>query len=320
MRLRRHRQRAPRAQTAPAWAPGISILIPEWDNAGELAACLDGVREAAREWTEPIEIVVVVNGSPESDYAALRRAHPEAGWQFHARPLGFTGAIRAGLRTVRHDWVYLLNSDVVLERAALGELALLRRGGTFSIASQIVLKDTTRFRDETNWGALLVEDGLATIHDWIPQTTQPVPAFYAGGGASLFRTSLLRTLANPRVYDPFYWEDVEWGWRARKLGYDSWFCPASVAHHTQRSTIGRHYSSENVDRIVSRNRWLFQLRNFTTAGSLERLMEEIAGAPDEVGDHFLNAATRWGIARGRWWNHVAPVTDEEVLAGWARQA
>jgi hypothetical protein len=71
-----------------------------------------------------------------------------------------------------------------------------------------------------------------------------------------------------------------------------------------------------VEQIVHRNRLLFQLRNFTTAGSLERAIEEIADAPEPVGAHFLAPATRWKIARGRLWNHLAPITDEEVFALW----
>ncbi|MGP8245924.1 MAG: SPASM domain-containing protein [Bryobacteraceae bacterium] len=316
MRVRRRWQRGVRAQASKTWKPGLSILIPEWDNAPELSACLASVREAARGWTEALEVVVLVNGSPRSGYRDLRQAYPRVRWRFHDRPLGFGGAVRAGLRAVRHDWVYLLNSDAVLEPSALGVAAALRSRHTFSVASQIVLKDKTRFRDETNWTTLLVEAGLATIHDWIPETDVPVPGFYAGGGASMFRTCLLRKLLDGAAYDPFYWEDVEWGWRARKLGYDSWHCPGSIAHHTRRSTIGRHYAAETVERIFLRNCLLFQLRNFTTAGSLDRVMEEIAAAPEEVGAHFLAPATRWKIARGRWWNHLAPLADEEVFTRW----
>jgi len=274
------------------------------------------VREAACQWTEPLEVLVIVNGSPESGYGPLRKTHPGVRWRFYDRPLGFGGAVRAGLQSVRYDWVYLLNSDVVLEPSALRVLGPQRSGGTFSVASQIILKDTTRFRDETNWTTLLVESGLATIHDWIPRSDAPVPNFYGGGGASLFRTPLLRRLLDAHAYDPFYWEDVEWGWRARKLGYDSWYCPGSLAYHTRRSTIGRHYPAEAVERIIRRNGLLFQLRNFTTAGSLERVIEEIAQTPEPIGAHFLAPAASWKIARGRFWNHLAPLTDEEVFALW----
>jgi GT2 family glycosyltransferase len=221
------------------------------------------------------------------------------------------------LRAARYDWVYLLNNDAILEPPALCSLAPHRASKTFSIASQIVLKDTTRFRDETNWTTLLVEAGLAVIHDRIPTSSEAsAPNFYSGGGASLFQRRLLQSLLDDSAYAPFYWEDVEWGWRARKLGYESTFCPSSVAHHTKRSTVARYYSPAEVERIVRRNRFLFQLRNFTTAGSLERVIEAIAQSPEPMASEFLAAATRWKIARGRLWNHLAPFTDEEVFARW----
>ena len=82
--------------------------------------------------------------------------------------------------------MYLLNNDVVLDPGALEALKHCRDNSVFAVASQVVLKDETRFREETNWSALLVEDGLATIHDLIPQSEGTVEGFYAGGGASLF--------------------------------------------------------------------------------------------------------------------------------------
>jgi GT2 family glycosyltransferase/MoaA/NifB/PqqE/SkfB family radical SAM enzyme len=297
-------------------SPGLSVLIPERDNVTELSDCLASLQDAVAQWMEPVETIVVVNGSPPSDYTALQQRYPSVQWKFEKRALGFCGAVARGLRAVRFDWVYLLNSDVVLDPGALRETARHRDRGVFSVASQIMLKDRTRFRDETNWTTLFVEDGLATIHDRIPQSSETVAGFYAGGGASLFQTRVLRRFARVSVYHPFYWEDVEWGWRARKLGYRSLFCPSSVAHHAQRSTIIRHYPAADVDRVLERNRFLFQLRNFTTTGSLRRVAEEVASSPSGLDRYFLQSSTLWKIACGRLWNHLAPVPDEGVLTEW----
>jgi MoaA/NifB/PqqE/SkfB family radical SAM enzyme/GT2 family glycosyltransferase len=297
---------------------GVSIVIPERDNLAELEPCLDSVRAAAVEWSDPLETIVVVNGVSAARYERLRAANPLVRWRFFDEPLGFAEAVAVGLRAARFDWVYLLNSDVVLDRQALAALAPHRSPETFSIASQILLKDTTRFREETNWTTLFVESGLATIHDWIPRSADPVPTFYAGGGASLFQKRVLERILDASVYAPFYWEDVEWGWRARKLGYSCVFCPASLAHHTQRGTISRCYPAGQIETTIERNRLLFQLRNFTSAGSLERVMEQIARLPEPAAHSFLAAHTRWKIAAGRLWNHLAPFTDEEVFARWNR--
>jgi radical SAM protein with 4Fe4S-binding SPASM domain len=293
--------------------PGLSILIPERDNVEELSASLASVYDAVAHWTEPVEVIVVVNGSPSSNYDSLAASYPAIRWQFHDRPLGFSRAIDAGLRAVEFDWVYLLNSDAVLEPGALEALSRHRDARCFAVASQIVLKDRTRFRDETNWTTLFVEDGLATIHDLIPRSGMPAEGFYAGGGAALFQTRLLRSFLVASVYEPFYWEDVEWGWRARKSGYRVLFCPVSVAHHSQRSTIARHYSSEEIEAVVERNRLLFQLRNFTKASSVERVIEEISRSPRSIAEYFRHPTIIWRIVLGRLWNHAAAISDEEIL-------
>jgi radical SAM protein with 4Fe4S-binding SPASM domain len=297
-----------------SFAAGVSVVIPERDTVTELSACLAGLNASARHWEEPIEVVVVVNGAAEWRYRELRALYPGVRWQFHDEPLGFGGAIKAGLRRARYDWVYLLNSDVVLDEAALTVAARYRDAAVFSIASQIVLKDDTRFRDETNLTALFVENGLATTHDLIPRSSQTVEHFYAGGGASFFQAGLLGELLDAEVYHPFYWEDVEWGWRARKLGYRSLFCAASVARHTQRATIARCFSPAEIESVVERNRLLFQLRNFTTVGSLDAVAKTIARLRPEVARHFFGWRTLGSVVRGRLWNHLAPASDEEVLA------
>ena len=301
-------------------APGLTVIIPERDNPAELAQCLCGLEEATSQWPEALEAIVVVNGSEPSRYDHLRATHPWIQWQFHATPLGFCGAIAAGLRRAAYDWVYLLNSDAVPTAAALAEAGRCRAPLTFSVASQIYLKDETRFREETNRTRLFLEEGLVTIHDLLPDSGQAVEHFYAGGGASLFQTRMLRRLIEPSLYYPFYWEDVEWGWRARKMGYRSIFCAESVVRHAQRATIARHFSAEKIEAVLQRNRLLFQLRNLTSAGAMEAAVAAIAGGPSEEAEYFVRPRTVAAVVRGRLWNHLAPVSDGEILEhGSARQ-
>jgi hypothetical protein len=65
--------------------------------------------------------------------------------------------------------------------------------------------------------------------------------------------------------------------------------------------------------VVERNRLLFQLRNFTKASSVERVMEEISRSPGCVVEYFRHPRIVWRIVRGRLWNQVAAMSDEEVL-------
>src|SRR5262249_39729130 len=138
------------------------IIIPERDNIEELSPCLAAAKAASTNCIEPVQIVVVVNGSTQSVYDSLRREYSDVHWIFHDRPLPFTAAVSVGLTASRYEWLYLLNNDVVIEPEALTRVAALRRADIFSIASQIFFKDARRFRDETNWTTLFVDHGLAT--------------------------------------------------------------------------------------------------------------------------------------------------------------
>lgn len=311
----RHAPRAGDVERLAA-AGGVSIVVPERDNVGELSACLAGAEEASRAVPgEPVEILVVVNGSPAERYEQLRLRYSPVRWFFHSEPLGFVGAVREGLRHARFPWVYLLNSDATMRTDTLTNLLPLRRGDLFAASSQIFFKDGSRFREETNLASLLLEDGLVTVHDRIPDSDGVTETFYSGGGASLFRASLLRAFVRQSgVYEPFYWEDVEWGWRARKLGFRNVFCASSVVHHRQRATIAKFYGADEIETILQRNRLLFQLRNVTEPGLTARALEEAGRVEDEIADRILSPAALWGIARSRVWNHRMPVDEGALLA------
>ena len=75
-----------------------------------------------------------------------------------------------------------------------------------------------------------------------------------------------------------------------------------------------------MEAMIARNRLLFQLRNFTAAGSLTRAIEEICQSPDAVAEAFGDWRMAAKIARGRLWNRTAAIGDEELLVKPAAKA
>jgi hypothetical protein len=128
----------------------------------------------------------------------------------------------------------------------------------------------------------------------------------------MFQRRLLEQVLDVEAYEPFYWEDVEWGWRARKWGFKAMFCPNSVVWHSQRATISRFYAPEEIDEIWQRNRLCFQLRNLTTAGSLQDVAAAIGNAPSTVAAYFNRWSTIVKVLRGRHWNHRTGLMDDQL--------
>jgi GT2 family glycosyltransferase/glycosyltransferase involved in cell wall biosynthesis len=274
--VRRSKRRWPALHS---WSSGLSVIIPERGGGEMLHECLASVFTAAKEIEEPFEAIVVINGSPLSDYEQMRKVFPAVKWMHSHVPLGFSKAVRAGLRRARYDWVYLLNNDMIVDKDVLREVLPWRAPHIFAIASQIFFQDPHKRREETGWTDMRIHPDGICIFDVEPEDEQTVRGnLYAGGGASLFHKDLLQSLiCRSDPYDPFYWEDVEWGVRAWRLGYETLFCPNSRAWHRHRATVNKFFQAEEIDRVFARNGVQFELRNMLDTTSPRVTVQRIRG-------------------------------------------
>ena len=294
-KFRTGRWRAPSARQR-RWKPGLSVLIPERGTPDRLAETLDALAKALTALVEPVEVVVMINGAPMADYAALRARHPSVVFRHSKRPLGYNGAIRAGLRAVHHDWVYLLNSDMRVAADAIEQLLPYRLPHVFAATSQIFFADAARRREETGWSDVAVRAGSIEMFERDPETSMLARGnLYPGGGSSLCRTrELRRYVRSSECYQPFYFEDAEWGLRAWQDGWEVLFVPRSHVWHHHRATVARFYPPAEVERVFARNALQFELRHGLSPASPPALMARVTGA-DVVTRSELSAL---GVAAG----------------------
>ena len=295
------RRRCPRPDHSRSLTAGITVVVPERGTPDLLATTLNALAAACAAIDEPVQVIVVVNGTPETDYAQLRADHPRFEWQFHARPLGYNGAICAGLAAARHDWTYLLNSDMRLDRRALAELLPYRQPQLFAITSQIFFEDPDRRREETGWSDFHAHHDTPVVYEREPDEGSLARGnLYPGGGSSLFQTVLLRRYASQsHEYQPFYWEDADWGVRAWNEGFEVLFCPTSHAWHQHRATVKRFYPAAEVDRVVARNARWFDLRHAWTALSPIEQIRRIAASDSHHWSEFYGVGRAWRTFRLR---------------------
>jgi GT2 family glycosyltransferase len=291
--------RAHRVRSIGAWPPGVSVVIPERDAPDMLRETLACARAALRDLGEAAQVVVVANGAPKDTYAALARDYPEVEWEHSDPPLGFAGAIERGLARVRMGGTYLLNNDMTLDPGALSALMPLRGPRVFAIGTQILQADASGRREETGFTDWYVDGGGLRLYH-APPAASVARHLCASGGAALFRTSLLsRYLPASRAYDPFYWEDVEWSLRAWREGFEVLFCPGSLASHRHRATTSRFYAPAELDRIVERNRLLFDARHDASAAPPDVLMDRVCGLAYESQRELARPAVARGVLAHR---------------------
>jgi len=71
------------------------------------------------------------------------------------------------------------------------------------------------------------------------------------------------------AYSPFYWEDVDLGYRAWKRGWRTLYEPRSVVYHQHSASISR-WPRAFTDSIKARNGLFFIWRNIEDGGLLRR--------------------------------------------------
>jgi GT2 family glycosyltransferase len=221
-----------------------AVVIPNWNGAGMLGACLDALVEQT---STPAVVVVVDNGSHD-DSVALARSHSCQPVVLElTRNTGFTGAVNAGLAwciSRGHESVALLNNDAQPEPSWLSELEdeLSKHPRAAAVASTMLVKDAEASILNST-GEMISAWGLPYARGYLEpdrgQYANCRDVAAASGGASLFRVAALQDIG--LFYEPYfaYFEDVDLSLRARLRGWEIRYCPSARVVHQVGGTSSR---------------------------------------------------------------------------------
>ena len=252
----------------------VSVIIPTSNGADLLAAFLPDLFQALEKADGDCQVVVVDNASTDGTTELLADRFPAAEVVALPENRGFAAAVNAGLEAVVHPWVLSLNNDIRVEPGFLGPLLEAAREPELFAAVPRILLPThggcvesvmeAEFRD----GLIsFSQPGLAIQG---PSFPEPRPVFFAVGGCGLDHTARLRELPGfDPAYYPFYWEDIDLGYRAWRRGWTVRYVPESIVHHRHRGTIGRRFSGPEVKRAMLKNQLLFHWKNLHDPKMLE---------------------------------------------------
>jgi GT2 family glycosyltransferase len=217
----------------------VSVVVPNWNGAGWLTACLDSIAAQTR---VPAEVVVVDNGSSDGSLELLAARRPRVRTLELGRNTGFAYAANRGFEAVGTELVALVNTDVVLEPDWLERMtrALEQQPSAGSAASKIVDLSDPRFLYDT--GDFLRRDGACEQRGrFEPDEGRydlPGEVFSACAGAAMYRREAVLGVGGFEERLFVYLEDVELGLRLRLRGWTCVYEPA-VARHAGGGTSSR---------------------------------------------------------------------------------
>jgi GT2 family glycosyltransferase len=253
----------------------VSVVLPALDDPELFEQNLPPLLEELADRATGDEVLVVDDTGEDRLRAALGARFPAVRVLARGENGGFARALRTGVEAADHELVFAMNPDVRVRRGFLDPLvACLAEQEVVAVVPRILLGgDEKRIESLTELrerGGLveLVQPGLQGAS--ARATLRLAPTAFAVGGACLFRRSEFLAQGFDALFEPFYWEDVDWGWSAWRRGRRILYQPASVVEHHHRGTIGRRIEQELVRAAIEKNRLLFAWKHLDEPELLRR--------------------------------------------------
>jgi GT2 family glycosyltransferase len=237
--------------------PLASVVVPTWNGAHLLPACLDSLRQQTY---APIEVLVADGASTDATAELLRQAYPDVRLVQLRRNRGFAGNVNAGLRASRGEVVCLLNNDAQAEPDWLAVCveALQRDTSLGAVASKVLYADR---RTINSAGDQLGRDG-APRQRGVGQPDGPAwdrvePVFGATGGAAAYQRAMLADVGLLDEAFFMYLEDVDLAFRAQLAGWGCVYQPAARVYHqggaSASGPLASFYNGRNLIRLLAKD-------------------------------------------------------------------
>ncbi|MEK7079547.1 MAG: glycosyltransferase family 2 protein [Patescibacteria group bacterium] len=231
----------------------ISVVIPTFKNIEELIVNL----KHNLPFFKGCE-VIVVNDNPDESIKKSLEMFPQIVLIENHTNLGFAGTAHKGITHAKHDYIMLLNSDVILNDSSYmnAVTSMQKNQNIFAISfAQKEKNGTTVGKNSIYW-----KDGFFQ-HKKASDLKKGVNG-WAEGGSCMINKKLYKEIGGfDPIYAPFYWEDIDLSYRAWKAGYQVFFDPEIIVTHYHESTIVKYFSSEFIRTIAYRNQFIFIWKN-----------------------------------------------------------
>lgn len=234
--------------------PTIDIVIPSYNARSLLEKNLPFIIDH----TENLgKLIIVDNGSTDDTVVWLKQHYPEAIVVRNQANLGYTKPINQGVAQSTSELFLLMNNDV---RSHKGYLS-----ATLPYFSDPEVFAVTFNEEGASWPDMNWADGkMQFTHG--RDKSKPVLSAWASGGSAVFRRSIWDALGGlDEIYAPFYWEDIDIGYRAWKSGYKIVWEPRSVVSHEHEAT-SKKMDPKYISLVKQRNELLFNWLNIRDSG------------------------------------------------------
>jgi len=236
------------------------VVVLNWNGLPVIESCLESI---LRQTYQPLELIVVDNGSEDASPDLVRNRFPRARLILNGKNLGYGAGNNVGIKASGGQYIFILNNDARLDPGCIERLIgpFKQDPGLGAGAPKILLQHEKKLLDAA--GIVVYPDGLSIGRGRMEpgeQYDEETEVFCASGCAALFRRVMLDEIG---LFDEdffAYAEDTDLGWRARLAGWKTHYVPEAVVYHHHSKQFGT-YSAHKAF-LVERNRIWVAWKNF----------------------------------------------------------
>ena len=237
----------------------ISVVIPNYNGKELLKKNIPTVLAALEYNRSDYEVIVADDCSVDDSVPFLKEKFTQVQVVVGDQNLGFSGNINRGLRVARKDLVLALNSDVSLEKDYFTyQLPYFENPHIFGVMGALLFPESKQvqrldlYPKQDFWGYFKSMQ--------IPgyQFDKPTRIFFVSVSNVLMDRNKLNELNGfNELFSPFYGEDLDLGFRAWRMGWESLYEPRSKAYHQASTTISQFNKKKKIRLISRRNKIIF---------------------------------------------------------------
>ncbi len=242
----------------------VSFIIPSHNGYDLLKVFLPSLCDIISKDNSAAEIIVVDDASTDNSATEVRKlALPVKIVTRNSRE-GFAKACNEGARYASGSFLFFLNNDMTFEAQEEVVTPILKHfedKDVFAVAPSSIINWHGKIFDETptvgKW-----ENGFLNVDQPGFTHSGKREIFYASGGCMCVRKDNYLTLGGfDELFSPFYFEDVDLCWRARKKGWKILHEPSVQLYHQSHETINKLYNPLESNAIYWKNYFLFIWKN-----------------------------------------------------------
>lgn len=233
----------------------VTIAIPNYNGEKLLPQNLPHILESGAD-----EVLINDDGSLDESVRIIQENFPRVKLLINQQNKGFIPSVNKLFNEARGEIVVLLNNDVLVDKNFLKPL--LKHFDNKKIFA------VNCHEKGQGWGKGSWKDGF---YEFIKteEENQVHQSAWASGGSAAFNKEIWTFLGGfDPLFAPFYWEDVDLGFRALKAGFEILWEPKARVSHKHGTTISKSYPNKFVTRVQQRNQLLFIWKNITNKNLL----------------------------------------------------